>query len=126
MIICRNEFWDVNRTKDEVRRGGYFDVLEYTDNIEPMIETERKDIVWPQLLNRDTLDISAFGALVFYLRTLKLDKDLVSAKNFHMYDIIRAVQTLVLDGQTLLNLEIFQNTLDSSERGTLFKLLDHT
>lgn len=32
----------------------------------------------------------------------------------------------MLDGQTLLNLEIFQNTLDNSDRGTLFKLLNHT
>jgi DNA mismatch repair protein MSH6 len=39
---------------------------------------------------------------------------------------VRASSSLVLDGQTLLNLEIFQNTMDNTAKGTLFKLLDHS
>ncbi len=30
-----------------------------------------------------------------------------------------------MDGQTLLNLEIFENTIDGSDQGTLFKLINH-
>lgn len=40
-----------------------------------------------------------------------------------MYDPIRNATSLVLDGQTLSNLEIFQNSHDGSTEGTVFKLL---
>lgn len=40
-----------------------------------------------------------------------------------MYDPIRNATSLVLDGQTLANLEIFQNSHDGSSEGTVFKLL---
>ena len=33
--------------------------------------------------------------------------------------------TLLLDGQTLINLEILQNSVDGSETGTLLHLLNH-
>jgi DNA mismatch repair protein MSH6 len=52
-----------------------------------------------------------------------LDKELLSAKNILMYDPIRNATSLVLDGQTLANLEIFQNSHDGSTEGTVFKLL---
>lgn len=54
-----------------------------------------------------------------------IDKELVSAKNFHSYDPIRHSGSLILDGQTLINLEIFENTYDGSDAGTLHKLLNH-
>lgn len=40
-----------------------------------------------------------------------------------MYDPIRNAASLVLDGQTLANLEIFQNSHNGSMDGTVFKLL---
>ena len=40
-----------------------------------------------------------------------------------MYDPIRNTTSLILDGQTLANLEIFQNSHDGSTEGTVFKLL---
>lgn len=40
-----------------------------------------------------------------------------------MYDPIRDATSLVLDGQTLANLEVFQNSHDGSTEGTVFKLL---
>jgi DNA mismatch repair protein MSH6 len=52
-----------------------------------------------------------------------LDKELLSAKHVLMYDPIRNATSLVLDGQTLANLEIFQNSHDGSTEGTVFKLL---
>jgi DNA mismatch repair protein MSH6 len=54
-----------------------------------------------------------------------LDQKLLSAKNIHSYDPIQQGHTLILDGQTLVNLEIFQNSFDGGERGTLHKLLNH-
>lgn len=48
---------------------------------------------------------------------------MLSAKHIQMYDPIRLGTSLVLDGQTLANLEIFQNSHDGSTDGTVFKLL---
>jgi len=55
---------------------------------------------------------------------LKMDRELVSLKNFSVYDPIRKATSLVLDGKTLLNLEIFTNTYDGSPAGTLFAMLN--
>lgn len=43
--------------------------------------------------------------LVRYLNTLNIDKDILSMKNFNIYDPMRRGQGLVLDGQTLAHLE---------------------
>ena len=68
--------------------------------------------------------MSSFGALVHYLRTLKIERDLITLGNFTWYDPIKKATSLVLDGQTLINLEIFTNNLDGSTEGTLFTLLN--
>lgn len=41
-----------------------------------------------------------------YLKQLNLDQDLLSQKNFDIYDPIRHGQNLVLDGQTLAHIEV--------------------
>lgn len=68
--------------------------------------------------------MSALGGLVWYLRSLKLDEELMSFKNFHVYDPVRQASTLILDGQTLSNLEVFQNNSDGTETGTVLRLLN--
>jgi DNA mismatch repair protein MSH6 len=68
--------------------------------------------------------MSALGALIQYLQTLKIDKDLISLGNFSWYDPIRKATSLVLDGQSLINLEIFANGLDGGTEGTLFSMLN--
>ena len=52
-----------------------------------------------------------------------LDKDLLSARNISVYDPVRQATSLVLDGQTLANLEVLQNSDDGSIDGTLLQLL---
>ncbi|KAL2916362.1 DNA mismatch repair protein msh6 [Polyrhizophydium stewartii] len=114
-LVREKEFWDEATTLDELRRGPYF-------------KNATSEQAWPQALQTammQPLAMSALGGLLSYLRSLKLDSDLVSAGNFHIYDPIRSSGTLILDGQTLLNLEIFENSSDGSDRGTLFKLLSH-
>ncbi|MCJ1394214.1 DNA mismatch repair protein msh6 [Xylographa bjoerkii] len=110
------EFWTADVTSREIDASGYF-VSPDQDSVE----------AWPKVL-RDAKDkdllISAFGALVHYLRTLKLDRDLVTLANFTWYDPILKASTLVLDGQTLINLEIFANSFDGGVEGTLFMLLN--
>lgn len=110
------EFWTADITCRELDASGYF-VSEDRDNIE----------AWPQVL-REAKDkellMSAFGALVQYLRTLKIERDLLTLGNFTWYDPIKKASSLVLDGQTLINLEVFANSYDGGVDGTLFTLLN--
>lgn len=48
----------------------------------------------------------------------------MSLKNITHYDPIKNTTSLVLDGQTLANLEILQNSFDGSDEGTVIKLLN--
>lgn len=110
------EFWESEITVRELDASDYF-VSEDKDNLE----------AWPQVL-REARDkeyaMSAFGALIQYLRVLKLDRDLITIGNFSWYDPIRKATSLVLDGQTLINMEIFANSFDGGSEGTLFQLLN--
>ncbi|CAO2657216.1 Nn.00g033420.m01.CDS01 [Neocucurbitaria sp. VM-36] len=110
------EFWPADITIREVEANNYFE-SPTEDNIE----------AWPPVLReaRDQdLVMSAFGALLQYLRTLKIERDLVTLGNFQWYDPIRKATSLVLDGQSLINLEIFANTFDGSGEGTLFAMIN--
>ncbi|KAI9762813.1 MAG: DNA mismatch repair protein msh6 [Chaenotheca gracillima] len=110
------EFWTGDITCREINASEYF-VSEDQDNLQ----------AWPEVLReaRDKeLVMSSFGALLQYLRTLKIERDLVTVRNFTWYDPIRKATSLVLDGQTLINLEVFANSFDGSSTGTLFSLLN--
>ncbi|KAG5287761.1 DNA mismatch repair protein msh6 [Histoplasma capsulatum G186AR] len=110
------EFWEADVTVRELDASNYF-VSEEGDNI----------AAWPEAL-RQARDkefvMSAFGALVQYLRMLKIERDLITIGNFTWYDPIKKATSLVLDGQTLINLEIFANSFDGGQEGTLFHLLN--
>ena len=41
-----------------------------------------------------------------YLRQLNIDKDILSMKNFNVYDPMKRGQGLVLDGQSLAHVEV--------------------
>ncbi|OJD33739.1 dna mismatch repair protein msh6 [Diplodia corticola] len=111
------EFWSADITSREVESCDYF-VSPDQDNIE----------AWPQVLRdakeKHELAMSAFGALLQYLRMLKIERDLVTLGNFSWYDPIRKATSLVLDGQSLINLEIFANSFDGGAEGTLFSMLN--
>ena len=42
-----------------------------------------------------------------YLRQLNIDKDILSMKNFNIYDPMKRGQGLTLDGQTLAHIEVY-------------------
>lgn len=50
--------------------------------------------------------IEALGAMAWYLRQLNIDKDLLTMKNFNIYDPMKRGRNLVLDGQTLSHIEV--------------------
>ncbi|SCV00412.1 LAME_0G09538g1_1 [Lachancea meyersii CBS 8951] len=110
-----DEFYDSNKTFDELTstENSYFSDMDH----------------WPEVLTRfyevgKKIGFSAFGGLLSYLKWLKLDKSLISMKNISEYNPIRSQTSLVLDGITLQNLEIFGNSFDNTDKGTLFKLLN--
>lgn len=110
------EFWTADITCRELDASGYF-----------MRDGESTSELWPGALGeaRDKdLVMSSFGALVQYLKTLKIEQELVTLGNFSWYDPIRKASSLVLDGKTLINLEIFNNSFDGGTDGTLFMLLN--
>jgi DNA mismatch repair protein MSH6 len=110
-----SEFWSADITRRELSCSSYF------------VSESDGDEEWPEKLQeakeKDLL-MSAMGALIQYLRTLKLERDLLTQGNFTWYSPIQKGTTLVLDGQTLINLEIFANTFDGGQEGTLFTLLN--
>ncbi|KAF1958838.1 DNA mismatch repair protein Msh6 [Byssothecium circinans] len=110
------EFWTADMTIKEIGVAGYFE-SPMEDDIE----------AWPPVLREargQELAMSAFGALLQYLRMLKIERDLVTLGNFEWYDPIRKATSLVLDGQSLINLEIFANNFDGGSEGTLFAMLN--
>ncbi|KAH9922892.1 DNA mismatch repair protein Msh6 [Amylocystis lapponica] len=66
--------------------------------------------------------IEALGSMIWYLHTLNIDKDILSMKNFNVYDPMKRGQGLVLDGQTLAHIEVLVNN-EGTEEGSLLKLL---
>lgn len=110
-----SEFWGSDQTRRELDCGGYF------------VQEGAEEEVWPEVLteSRDkNLLMSALGALIQYLRVLKLETSLLSQGHFQWYTPIHKNGTLILDGQTLINLEVFSNTVNGGPEGTLFALLN--
>ncbi|KAF7971488.1 hypothetical protein HWV62_20944 [Athelia sp. TMB] len=68
---------------------------------------------------KDTM--RALGSMIWYLRTLNIDKDILSMKNFNIYDPMKQGQGLILDGQTLAHIEVW--LVMTGKEGTLLKLL---
>lgn len=113
------EFWDEDRTESELLVGNYFS----SSNT-----SERGEISsWPEALKttRESgpFALSAYGALVFYLRYLKLDREIVTMGNVNIYDPLKKAGRMILDGKTLINLEVFENSWDKGVEGTVFRLL---
>jgi DNA mismatch repair protein MSH6 len=110
------EFLSADKTRMTIDGEGYFD---------KSVEDSMKS--WPAVLQeaREKENVfSALGALIWYLKTLMIERDLITLGNFNWYDPIRKATSLVLDGQSLINLEIFANTFDGSTDGTLFTMLN--
>lgn len=109
------EFWDADTSRRELNSGKYF------------IINDDEEEIWPEALQElkgDDLVMSALGGLVSYLKFLKLERPLLSQGSFEVYNPIQRNGTLILDGQTLVNLELFSNNLSGGSEGTLFNLLN--
>lgn len=65
--------------------------------------------------------MAALGAMLLYLRTLNLDRDLLASENVVLHSV--SGQTLQLDAQTLTHLNVLSND-NGTEEGTLHALLN--
>ena len=109
------EFWDHEKTVDELSKFNSSHDLKTPDVLKKYYENEKY------------MAFSSFGAVFWYLRSLKLDENIISMGNFKEYDPFNKNllnSSMRLDGITLQNLEIFHNSFDQSDRGTLFKILN--
>jgi DNA mismatch repair protein MSH6 len=124
----RGGFWDAEQTKDALlRHQGLW--KDPTDADVAGVEH------WPPVMQaavaNDTV-ICAVGGLVSYLKKLLLvntedgGNSILTHAQFTEYDPMTHGNSLMLDGQTLQNLDILQNSTDGGERGSLFALLCHT
>ncbi|EIM88849.1 DNA mismatch repair protein Msh6 [Stereum hirsutum FP-91666 SS1] len=98
-----------------------------TQNEESMIEDEAMEGMEgvPKAI-RDMLKcksaVESLGSMIWYLRQLNIDKDILTMRNFNVYDPMKRGQGLVLDGQTLAHIEVLVNN-EGTEEGSLLELL---
>ena len=99
------EFWDSNRTQSELTST-------FGDDIPAEIAS----------LRDQPTAMEALGGMISYLQTLNLRQDLLTQRNFNIYDPIREGNRLILDGLTLGHMEVLVNNEGGIE-GTLLELL---
>ncbi|XP_013687448.1 DNA mismatch repair protein MSH7-like [Brassica napus] len=73
-------------------------------------------------LTESGIALSALGELISHLSRLKLE-DVLKNGDIHPYKVYSGC--LRIDGQTMVNLEIFNNSFDGGPSGTLYKFLDN-
>lgn len=113
-----SEFLDYDSALESLVKGKYYPAEDLDDfSNYPEILVKYKD--------DHCVAFNAFGALLFYLKSLKLENSILSMGNIKEYQISRNVSThMHLDGITLNNLDILHNNFDGGEKGTLFSLLN--
>lgn len=113
-----SEFWDYDTALENLVKGKYYEAEDLDDYSKyPTIIVDYKD--------KHPVAFNAFGGLLFYLRTLKLDESIMSLGNIKEYHISKNTSKhMLLDGITLNNLEMLNNNFDGGDKGTLFKLIN--
>lgn len=113
-----SEFWDYDTALENLAKGKYYEAEDLDDysNYPPVL-IDYKD--------HHPIAFNAFGGLLYYLKELKLDESILTMGNFKEYQISRSAAThMLLDGITLNNLEILNNSFDGGDKGTLLKLIN--
>ncbi|TTI76911.1 DNA mismatch repair protein Msh6 [Bagarius yarrelli] len=137
-----SQFWDAQKTLKTLADEDYFkesreDAGDSSGSALPSVlkaMTSENDSLGLTPKEGHELALSALGGCVFYLKKCLVDQELLSMANFQEYvpvdvEIQRSEkasnffaqtrQRMVLDGVTLANLEILQNTSTGGTEGTL-------
>ncbi|EGC35137.1 hypothetical protein DICPUDRAFT_55353 [Dictyostelium purpureum] len=75
-------------------------------------------------MKNETLLICSLGGCLSYLSDIKIAQQVLEQGRFKRFNSLDVGNSLILDGQCLVNLEIFNNSTDGTTEGTLFKLMD--
>ncbi|KAG9457908.1 hypothetical protein H6P81_002416 [Aristolochia fimbriata] len=132
------EFWDAQKTIDEVRhiykkfRDQVTDYVVCGDTREPDDLGQLPDVLSSLIKDGDKHALSAFGGCLFYLRQAFLDETLLRFGKFEplpcsasgLFNDIPKLH-MVLDSAALENLEIFENSKNGGISGTLYAQLNH-
>ncbi|KZT62465.1 DNA mismatch repair protein Msh6 [Calocera cornea HHB12733] len=118
----RLESWTYERTLEELAK-----LYPPADGDPDAVVIEGRDLsgVPPaiRVVAGEVTATEALGGMIWYLGQLNVGKDLLTMRNFNIYDPMRRGMGLVLDGQTLAHVEVLVNS-ESTDEGTLLKLLN--
>ncbi|CAI5745289.1 unnamed protein product [Peronospora destructor] len=140
LLRVGHEFWNASKTIDEIERAGYFKEHGWPEDVLCFLEMDK--VVKPD----GQLAISALGGCIWHLRRSIIDQELLSLCNFKRYkpsdeeardaransSAISAAkgelnqQYVVLDSQTIQNLEVLSNSYNGSRSGSLIDIMDKT
>ncbi|NXV10313.1 MSH6 protein, partial [Cettia cetti] len=143
-LISGSQFWNASKTLKVLLEEGYFKEKQNSENgcsLPSVIKslTSESDSLGLTPGENSELALSALGGCVFYLKKCLIDQELLSQANFEEYvpvDIAtaktmnssslfaRTGQRMVLDGVTLMNLEVLQNGTNGTTEGTLLERID--
>jgi len=118
----REGFWSAEMTADELLRH---------QGLWKGPNGESNEQHWPACVRESEqheLVLSSLGGMVSYLMKLMIvsaedENSLLTQSTFVEYNPMRHGTRLMLDGQTLQNLDILENSADGTEHGTLLSLL---
>lgn len=134
------EFYNAEHTYEvlgsETHKGGrgYFKEKKHTDNSQhPSDDDEQPETedVWPSALlqlaeQRADLAFSALGGIVYVLQHIQKDAHILQQKHFSLYSPSHSgihAEHLVLDSQTLINLEVIKDS-EGNDTGSLLHYVD--
>ncbi|NXP31922.1 MSH6 protein, partial [Leiothrix lutea] len=143
-LISGSQFWNASKTLKVLLEEGYFKEKQNSENgcsLPSVIKslTSESDSLGLTPGENSELALSALGGCVFYLKKCLIDQELLSQANFEEYvpvDVATAKamsssslfaktgQRMVLDGVTLMNLEVLQNGTNGTTEGTLLERID--
>lgn len=122
-----NYDYDYDRTIRAIEEEGYF-MEEQNENNGNENENPKKVEKWPPILEKyrnDPILMSSVGAVFSYLKYLKKDREIIKVGAFNEYSLKEDDRgKMILDCQTIKNLELLQNSDDHTENSTLLKKLN--
>lgn len=143
-LISGSQFWSASKTLKVLLEEEYFKENQNTESgcvLPSVIKslTSESDSLGLTPGENSELALSALGGIVFYLKKCLIDQELLSLANFEKYVPVdadnaktvsssnffaRTDRRMVLDGVTLMNLEVLQNGTNGTTEGTLLERID--
>ncbi|KAI1894508.1 hypothetical protein AGOR_G00116520 [Albula goreensis] len=138
VLVPGAQFWEAAKTLKVLAEEDYF---KESEGLPAVLKgmTSESDSLGLTPGEGYELALSALGACIFYLKKCLVDQELLSMANFEEYlpvDVeleqadgassffAQTRQRMVLDGVTLANLEVLQNSSTGGMEGTLLERLD--